>query len=134
MGFIEMDMIKIIGIAMVSAAFSVVLKKKNPEFSLLISFLAGILLLFMILSAIQPLLERISSFMQVIHAGSEQVQILFKALGVCFITQIACDCCKDMGESAIAAKVETAGKVTVLVLSLPLFEQMLTVAGELIGR
>jgi len=46
-------------------------------------------------------------------------------VGVCFITQLACDLCRDAGENAIAARVETAGKAAILLISLPLFEQVL---------
>ncbi len=40
--------------------------------------------------------------------------------GFCFLTQLGCDTCRDAGESAVAAKVELAGRVAVLVLSMPL--------------
>lgn len=61
------------------------------------------------------------------------MQILFKALGLCFITQIAATPAADLGETAIASKVETAGKLSVLLVSLPLFEKILGIAGGLIG-
>ena len=70
--------------------------------------------------------------MTLAHAP-EYVQILFKALGICLITQIACDACRDLGETAVASKVEAAGKISVLLISLPLFEQILAVVGSLIG-
>ena len=50
------------------------------------------------------------------------------------MTQIACDACRDLGERGVAARVETAGKLAVLLTSLPLFEEILQIAGELIGR
>ena len=49
------------------------------------------------------------------------------------MTQIACDGCRDLGETAIASKVETAGKISVLLVSLPLFEQVLSIVNSLIG-
>ena len=54
-----------------------------------------------------------------------------QALGVCFITQLASDACKDAGEGAIASKVELAGKVVILLLAMPLFEQIIGVATSL---
>ena len=36
--------------------------------------------------------------------------ILFKTLGICFLAQFAADSCRDAGESALASKVELAGR------------------------
>ena len=40
---------------------------------------------------------------------------------------------RDAGEQAIGAKVELAGKVTLVLVSLPLFERLLRVAGSLLS-
>ncbi len=129
-----MSMITIVGIAVLAAAFSVILKQKNPEYALALSLTAGVLILAMIISAAQPLFDRMHSLLDASGTKADYVQILFKSLGLCFITQIACDACKDLGETAIATKVETAGKIAVLMVSLPLFEEILRIAGQLIGR
>ena len=49
--------------------------------------------------------------------------ILLKTLGVCFLTQLSADSCRDAGEGALAAKVELAGKLFIVILALPLFQQ-----------
>lgn len=134
LGSTDMSMITIVGIAVLAAAFSVILKQKNPEYALALSLTAGVLILAMIISAAQPLFDRMHSLLDASGTKADYVQILFKSLGLCFITQIACDACKDLGETAIATKVETAGKIAVLMVSLPLFEEILRIAGQLIGR
>ena len=129
-----MNMITIVGIAVLAAAFSVILKPKNPEYALALSLVSGVLILGMILAAAQPLFDRMRSLLDASGTKAAYVQILFKSLGLCFITQIACDACRDLGETAIATKVETAGKIAVLIISLPLFEEIPKIAGQLIGR
>lgn len=126
-------MMMITGIAVVAAALGTVLRQKNPEFSLAISLLTGVIILGLIITASLPLFERISSLFALTGANPEYTQILFKSLGICFITQIACDACRDLGETAVASKVETAGKLSVLLISLPLFENILGIAKSLIG-
>ncbi|MEM1483829.1 SpoIIIAC/SpoIIIAD family protein [Oscillospiraceae bacterium PP1C4] len=128
-----MNMITITGMAVIAVALSTVLKTKSPEYSLMLSLVTGVLIIGMIIAAATPLFERISALLAATGAKAEYVQILFKALGLCFITQIACDACRDLGENAIASKVETAGKISVLLISLPLFEQVLSIVGSLIG-
>ena len=123
-----MDMLKITGLAVVAVSLSVLLRQKNPEYSLMLSLASGILI-----SSASPLFERIGGLLEASGAQAEYVQILFKSLGLCFVTQIACDGCRDLGETAIASKVETAGKISVLLVSLPLFEQVLSIVNSLIG-
>ncbi|WP_101911737.1 SpoIIIAC/SpoIIIAD family protein [Marasmitruncus massiliensis] len=128
-----MNMVTIVGIAVLAAAFSVVLKQKNPEYALALSLAAGVLMLGMIIAEARPLFDRMHSLLDASGTKAAYVQILFKSLGLCFITQIACDACRDLGETAIATKVEAAGKIAVLLVSLPLFEEILRIAGQLIG-
>ena len=119
------------GLAVVAVALGTMLKQKSPEYTLFISLTAGILILGMIVAAAVPLFERMQALFAQTGAKAEYVQVLFKSLGLCFITQIAC---RDLGESAIASKVEAAGKISVLLISLPLFEQILNIASGLIGQ
>ena len=129
-----MDMMTVTGLAVVAVALGTMLKQKSPEYTLFISLTAGILILVMIVAAAVPLFERMQALFAQTGAKAEYVQVLFKSLGLCFITQIACDACRDLGESAIASKVEAAGKISVLLISLPLFEQILNIASGLIGQ
>ena len=124
-----MDMLKITGLAVVAVSLSVLLRQKNPEYSLMLSLASGILIISMLISSASPLFERIGGLLEASGAQAEYVQ----SLGLCFVTQIACDGCRDLGETAIASKVETAGKISVLLVSLPLFEQVLSIVNSLIG-
>ena len=63
----------------------------------------------------------------------EYVLVLFKALGICYLTQFAADSCRDAGESALAVKAEIAGRIAVLLISLPLLSQVASTAMDLIG-
>ena len=127
------DILSIIGIGIVSAALALVLRQHRPEFAMLVSLGAGIFILFKVAATIQPVADEIQSILSSAALPLEYAGVLFKALGICFVTQIACDTCKDAGESAIASKVEMAGKIAVLAVSLPLFGQVLTIVSSLIG-
>ena len=65
--------------------------------------------------------------------SAELWQILIKALGIAFLTEVASGICRDGGEASLATWVETAGKLEILILSLPLVEHILDAAKELLG-
>lgn len=53
--------------------------------------------------------------------GGGYLLTVFKCLGICFVTQLGCDICRDCGENALASQLELAGRVAVLISALPLF-------------
>jgi len=132
---IEVDnlgLFSLVGLGLTAAILSVILRQYRPEFATVVSVTAGVLILGGIVLAILPVISQIQLIFDSTAVPREYVQILFRALGVCFVTQIACDACKDAGETAIGAKVELAGKVGVLIISLPLFSQVLEIVRVLL--
>ena len=128
-----MNIVAIAGIAIVSAILAVMIKKYHQEYSIIISIAAGVIILFEIFSNISPAIRQINTLLSSAGLSAEYTVILFKSLGVCFLTQFAADSCRDAGESALASKVELAGKIAIVVLSLPLFEKIANTAVGLIG-
>ncbi len=127
-----MDMMMLAGIAVVGAAAAVLLGQYKPEYAFGISLAVGIVILAAVAENVLPLVERIGGLLDTAGMEKDYVAILIKSLGICFITQIAGDACRDCGQSAIAAKVEIGGKAAMLLLSLPLFERLISLAAQLI--
>ena len=57
-----------------------------------------------------PLFRNIQNMLSQSGLSEEYLHIIFKALGVCLLTQLAADVCRDVGEQALANKAEFAGK------------------------
>lgn len=60
------------------------------------------------------------------------VAILFKAVGIGLITEIASLVCSDSGNASLAKAVNLLGTAAVLWLSLPLFEALLSLIQEIL--
>ena len=63
----------------------------------------------------------------------EYTRVLLKSVGICFICQFSSDICNDSGQSALATKVELAGKILILISALPLMEEILEIASSLLS-
>ena len=85
------------------------------------------------LSKALPVIGTLRELLSTAALPEEYGAILFKALGICLLTQLAADACKDAGESALASKAELAGKLMLLMLALPLFEKIAQLAASLIN-
>ena len=116
------------GLGVVAVALIVLLRQYRPEFALAASVLCSALIFMAVLSGIAPLIGQLQEWLSALPEQGEHAGILFKGLGLCFITQIACDSCRDAGESAIAGRIELAGKFALAALAFPLFQEILRIA------
>ncbi len=127
-----MNVFVIIGVAVAAAALSVILRQYNKEYGLYISLAASVLIFAAVLSSFSPIVELIKDLSEAAGTDREYIAVLLKALAVCYITQLASDCCKDCGETAVASKIDFAGKIAILLIAVPLFEAILGIVKELI--
>ena len=126
-----MNVTMLLGLTVISALLAVLLRHRHPEQGLLLSLIAGVLILMAVLDSVTPLLDSVKSLFLQNSAGASYGRILLKGVGICLLTQTAADTCRDAGEHALAGRAETVGKMALLVLALPLFEQLLTQALQL---
>lgn len=126
-----MNVPMLLGLTVISALLAVLLRHRHPEQGLLLSLTAGVLILVSVLDSVTPLLENIKALLVQNGAGAAYGGILLKGVGICLLTQTAADTCRDAGEHALAGRAETVGKMALLILALPLFEQLLSQALQL---
>lgn len=123
-------MITIIGIAIISAVLYTLIKKFSPEFSALVEIGATVIVLLIA----YPYLCDIVDFLAISDIDTEYIKLLLKTVGVAILTQFAADICIDSGETALASKIEFAGKSVILALSLPTVKTLLEFAIGLINE
>ena len=74
-------------------------------------------------------LQKIAAFISV---DMQYLTILFKVIGIAYLCEFASNICKDSGYQSVAGHVELAGKLTILVMSMPIIMSLLdTVQGFL---
>ena len=127
-----MNIIAFVGAGIIGAVLSVVLRQYKPEFSIYITLITGMLMLGAAVTAVKPVIETVSGYLQIADPDSSYADVLIKSLAVCYITQMASDSCADAGEKSIAAKIELAGKFAIVLLALPVFDRLMEVIKQLL--
>ncbi len=122
-----MNILAVVGVGLIAAVLSIIIKQYKPEFGVYISLMAGILILAAVFLVLKPVMLKINELTSKVGISGVYGEVLLKALAICYITQLAVDTCKDAGEAAIGAKLEIAGKIAVIVISLPLFESIVSI-------
>ena len=127
-----MALTQMVAFAVVAAVLAVFLKESHPAMAMLLAGVASAMLLLKILFAVYTPLQSFCRALLKCGVESTAVTYLLKTLGVCYLTRFCCELCCDFGQSALAAKVELAGRAAVFLLSIPLVQQVLHTALSLI--
>ena len=120
-----MDVIKIIGIGLVSLIIIIIIKQYKPEFTMYISLLAGAIILVLILDKVSAIIDLLRDLSNRTVVNNEFLVLLIKITGIALLTEFAVSICKDSGETAIANKMDMGGKVIIVSMSIPIIASLL---------
>ncbi len=125
-----MIVVGVIGVCAVLLAIQ--FKNLKPEYGIYIS-VAGCIMIFMTaISYIEDIVYAIEEFANLTSIGKDYIKIMLKIAGISFVCEISSDIAKDCGYSSIANHVQIFGKITVLVISLPVFVNLISSIGKLL--
>ena len=122
-----MEILKIIGVAFITAVCSLLIKTAKPELSFAVNTAGVLVILFQIMTKI----PQISNFFTPISALSgmenEMIKLLLKMVAIGYLTEFSSGLLTDFGSVSLADKVILAGKITIILLSMPIFESLLKI-------
>ena len=127
-----MDIIKIIGIGLISLIIIIIVRQYKPEFTLYVSLLAGALVLLFLMDKIGGIIDLLTTLSNKTVINNEFLVLLIKITGIAFLTEFAVSICKDSGESAIANKIDMGGKVIIVSMSIPIISSLLETVIEIL--
>ncbi len=128
-----MDIFQIAGLGIVASLVLLLLRRERPELALGATVVAGILLLTVILPRVSSVISVFGSMAS--ESGLEPFYfgIILKVLAISYVADFAAAICRDSGEELMASRVEMAGKVLILVSSLPIVQEVLNVVRSLLA-
>ena len=125
MNIIQAGILGVVGILL-----AVQLKQEKSEVAVYLSIGISLLIFFGILDSIEVLVVTVTDISHFIQIDSSYIVTLIKMLGITYIAEFSAGLCKDAGYSAIATQIEMFGKLTILVLSLPILLALLRTIQE----
>jgi stage III sporulation protein AD len=122
--------IQVVMVGLLAAVLALTVKKQSPEIALMLTIATSVLIFFMVLPMLAEVMGTMRYVGQMLDGGQPYVSLAVKVIGVAYLAELGASVCLDAGESAIAAKIELAGRVAILVLAAPV---VLDVAHVLVG-
>jgi stage III sporulation protein AD len=120
-----MDILQIVCIGIIAVVLSSTIKKQRPEIALQLGIATGLLIFVVVIVKLTAVIDFLQTFSKKANIDSTYINILLKIVGIAYIAEFGAEVCKDAGESSIASKIELAGKVTIVILAVPIISSLL---------
>lgn len=120
-----MDIFKICIIAIISLIFILNVKVHMPHMQVMIGITCGVIIFMTILPTLEEVLSSIIDIVSMLDIGIAHIGIILKIIGISYVCEFCSQICIDAGESAIASKIELAGKVLIMLISIPVITELL---------
>lgn len=119
--------LKIIFIAIICIFASSCIKSFSVEFSNIISVCGGVLIFLLCIDEISNIIKYFSEIYNITNLKFEFLSIVFKIIGVGYITEFAADIAEDFGNQVVASKVLLGGKLVICGMTLPIIKNLLSI-------
>ena len=128
-----MEIVQIALIGILSGVLVIAIKQRQPELGMQVSMVAGLIIFIYALDYLVTAVDYIRDIVSRYDIPYESISVVLKIIGVAYICEFAVQLLKDTGEGSIASKVELAGRVFIIVLSLPVITSFMNMVLGLLG-
>ena len=123
-----MNMIKIAAVGVAAVLLAMQFREVKPQY---VVFGAGLLVFFYAFSNLEGIVEVIGQFREYVQIEGEYVEILLKMLGISYVSEFGASLCKDSGYSSLAGQIELFGRLSIILVSMPVVLSLLRILGQL---
>lgn len=116
----------IIGLAIAGLFCGLLLRQSGQSLLAAVLQLAlGVLIIWRLLPGLGQVVQTFRRVADQAGVGALYLGVLLKIIAVSYVAEFAAGLCRDAGESGLAAKVELAAKVVVMLLAVPIVVNIL---------
>jgi stage III sporulation protein AD len=125
-----MDVIQVAALAVAGVLLAVQFKSGKAEYGIYLGAALSILIFFQILGKLNVILEVIKTIGELLPLNKIFAGTLLKMLGITYVAEFSASICQDAGYQTIARQIEILGKLTILVMSMPILLALLQTIRE----
>lgn len=122
-----MEIIKIIGVALITVVCVLLVKQVKPEIAVCIGLVGGIIIISMIINYVFEIINAFTFIVDKTGVGTGIFKTVLKIIGVGYLAEFSANLCNDSGNTSIGDKIILAGKIIILAYSLPIVTSIIEV-------
>lgn len=116
------------GIILCALAAVMILREVRKEWTVWVILCVMILAFYYVGELYVETMDVVRGYTEAYPEIAAHTGVLIKGLGITSIAYTASEICKAAGENGLAGYVELAGKIELILLALPLFQKILSIA------
>lgn len=121
------EIIKIVGVGILSLIAFLIIKPLKPELAIFISMVGSVVVLSMCIDGVTQLIATMTSFVEKTGINTGLFACVLKVVGVGYIIEFASNLCANAGNSNLAEVITLAGKISILVISMPILTSLIDI-------
>lgn len=114
-----MSLISVVFAAVIVVLIALKLREMGSGYGILMSIGACVMMMYFVIGRFRQITGYIDRLVSYVSVDITYIDIILKMIGIAYICQFATDICRDAGYQAIASQVEMAGKISLILLSMP---------------
>ncbi len=126
-----MDILKIAAVGIITAFCSLTLKESKSGLSIAVGVAGGCIIIFMLLDYFADIFMTITTIIERAGIQSNVLKSVIKIIGIGYITEFSAGIVEDAGNKSVAEKIVMAGKVIILMVSMPIITALFDLIAEL---
>ncbi|GAA0443614.1 stage III sporulation protein AD [Lentibacillus halophilus] len=119
-----MDIIQIVIIGIIASILYIILKDINASYAFLLVVITGIMIFLVVIKEIGAIFRLIESLGTKANVDGMYMKTILKIIGIAYIAELGANLTKDAGLASVAAKIEMAGKIFILLLAIPIISAL----------
>ncbi|WP_244532563.1 stage III sporulation protein AD [Mesobacillus persicus] len=127
-----MEILQIIGVALVATFLSLILKEQKPNFAFLLIVFTGCAIFLFLVDQIYLIINMVENLAAKANVNLVYVETILKIIGIAYIAEFAAQITKDAGQGSIASKIELGGKILILATAIPILTVLIETIIQLI--
>ena len=128
-----MSMVQVGIIGVVGAVLAVQLKGGKAEYGIYISVAVSIVLFSFIVDRLGIFISTVDQIASYIDMDAGYLSAMLKMIGITYIAEFSSGICRDAGYQTLAGQIEIFGKLTILILGLPVLLALLQTIQEFLS-
>ena len=114
-----MNLIAVSFAAVIVVLIAIKIKDMDSGYGVILSMAGCVMVMYFVVSRFRQIADYIDRITAYISVNITYIDVILKMIGLAYVCQFSSDLCRDAGYNAIASQVEMAGKISLILLSMP---------------
>lgn len=127
-----MMIIQVVSIGIIASLLVLLIKEQKPTFALFIVISTSIIIFLIVMDYVSTVFGLIQSISSRANINDTYLHTILQIIGISYIAEFGAHITRDAGLASVAAKIELAGKLFIIVLAVPIISAVIeTIIGFL---